>query len=213
MFSVRVAAWAALVACVGLWSASATAQVFRIIGPDGKVTFSDRPPPDGKATAARTVPITGPASGSSTAALPAELRNVITRYPFTLYTSRDCGPCGPARNLLVQRGVPFTERTVTSDEEVAALQRISGDSRVPFATLGAQHLKGFSEAEWTQYLDAAGYPKASQLPPTFRNAAPAPLVPVQVAPVAPPEQPAPARAALPPAQPSGTADNPAGIRF
>jgi glutaredoxin len=213
MFSVRVAAWAALVACAGLWATSAAAQVYRIIGPDGKVTFSDRPPPDGKATPARTVPLTGAGSASAGAALPAELRNVVTRYPFTLYTSRDCGPCGNARTLLVQRGVPFTERTVTSEDDIAALQRISGDRRLPFATLGAQHLKGFSESEWTQYLDAAGYPKTSLLPPTFRNAAPAPLVPVQVAPAAPPEEPAPARAELPPPQPTGTVDNPAGIRF
>ena len=214
MFAVRLAAWAALAGCAALWTTGASAQVYRIVGPDGKVTFSDRPPPAGQATPAKTVPLTGAASGgSSVAALPLEVRNAATRYPFTLYTSRDCGPCATARNMLVQRGVPFTEKTVTTEDDIAALQRLSGDRRVPFATLGGQHLKGFSESEWTQYLDAAGYPKVSQLPPAFRNAAPSPLVPVQVAPAAPPEEPAPARAELPPPQPAGTPDNPAGIRF
>ena len=74
MFSVRVAAWAALVGCAALWTASATAQVYRIVGPDGKVTFSDRPPPDGKATAANSVQMPATA-GSSTASLPLDLRN------------------------------------------------------------------------------------------------------------------------------------------
>ena len=211
MVSVRGAAGAALVGMLAMWAASATAQVYRIVGPDGRVTFSDRPPPAGAATEAKTMPITG-GSGSPVASLPTELRDAATRYPFTLYTSRDCGPCANSRNLLQQRGVPYTEKTVTTAEDIAALQRLSGDQRVPFATLGGQHLKGYSESEWTQYLDAAGYPKASRLPPSWRNPAPAPLVPVQVAPAPPPEEPAPPRAELPPA-PASTTDNPAGIRF
>lgn len=211
MVSVRAAAGAALVGMLALWAATATAQVYRIVGPDGRVTFSDRPPPGGEAKEARTLPIAG-GGGSAVASLPAEVRDAASRYPFTLYTSRDCGPCGSARTLLQQRGVPYTEKTITTEDDIAALKRISGDQRVPFATLGAQHLKGYSESEWTQYLDAAGYPKASRLPPSWRNPAPAPLVPVQVAPAPPPEEPAPPRAELPP-PPASTADNPAGIRF
>jgi glutaredoxin len=190
----------------------AAAQVFRIVGPDGKVTFSDRPPPDGKATPANSVQMP-PAAGSSTASLPLELRNAATRFPFTLYTGRDCAPCNTSRSFLTQRGVPFTERTVVTQADIDALQKIAGQPRVPFATLGGQHLSGFSESEWTQYLDAAGYPKVSQLPPTFRNPAPTALVPVQVRPAAPPEPPAPARAELPERESPQSPANPAGIRF
>ncbi|WP_442968711.1 glutaredoxin domain-containing protein [Ramlibacter sp.] len=213
MMSVRLAAGAAIVGCAALWALPASAQVFRIVGPDGKVTFSDRPPPDGKATAANSVQMPATA-GSSTSTLPLELRSTVTRFPFTLYTTPDCSPCGSARAFLSQRGVPYTERTVSTPADIDALQKIAGQPRVPFATLGGQHLSGFSEAEWTQYLDAAGYPKTSQLPASYRNPAPSPLVPVQVREAGPAEAaPAPERAELPTRRSPESPSNPAGIRF
>lgn len=216
--SVRLGALAALVACGSLWAAAATAQVYRIVGPDGRVTFSDRPPPEGQARPAASLAIRGGAEDGPAVRLPLELRNASSRYPVTLYTGADCSPCVSARNFLVTRGVPFTERTISTQEDVAALQRLAGATSLPFATIGGQHLRGFSGAEWAQYLDAAGYPKASQLPPNYRNPAPAPLVALQARPALPVEpraaQPGeePARAQAP--LPAGPApSNPAGIRF
>lgn len=213
MVSVRLAAGAAIVGCAALWALPASAQVFRIVGPDGKVTFSDRPPPDGKAVPAKTVRMPA-ATGSAASTLPLELRNTVARYPFVLYTSPECGaPCASARSFLSQRGVPYTERTVTTQADIDAFQKIAGQPRVPFATLGAQHLPGFSEAEWSQYLDAAGYPKTSQLPPSYRNPAPSPLVAVQVEPARPADEAAAPRVGLPTREPAESPANPAGIRF
>ena len=147
--------------------------------------------------------------------MPYELRQVANRYPVTIYTGNDCAPCGSLRNMLTSRGVPYTERTVASNEDIAALQRLSGSTSLPFGTIGGQQLVGFSDAEWIQYLDAAGYPKQSQLPSNYRQPAPTPLVaakPVESAPAAEPK--APARPALPPPVNDGpTPSNPAGIRF
>lgn len=187
-------------------------QVYRIVGPDGKVTFSDRAP-DTTAQPAATAP--GAASGASGAPLPYELRQVATRFPVTLYTGNDCSPCASARNLLINRGIPFNERTVNSNEDIEALQRLSGNNTLPFGTIGGQQLQGFSDAEWTQYLDAAGYPKQSQLPVGYRRPVAAPLVALVTRPApgaanapAPVQQPAPA-----PAAPGPTPSNPAGIAF
>lgn len=192
-------------------------QVHRIVGPDGKVTFSDRAPQDGKATAA-------PASGggavtSSNDALPYELRQIANRFPVTLYTGADCAPCTNARNLLVNRGVPFTERTIGSNEDIEALQRLSGNTGLPFGTIGQQQLHGYSDSEWTQYLDAAGYPKQSKLPGNYRRptatplTAPKPATPAAAADEAPATTRAAPRA-RPAPEPSGPSpSNPAGIRF
>lgn len=213
MSSVRLAALAALVAFAGLWGATAHAQVYRIVGPDGRVTYSDRPPADAKAAAGQALPV--PSGGSTnTASLPLDLRNATGRFPVVLYSGVDCAPCDNARNFLSRRGVPFSEKTVTSEDDIAALKRLAGAARLPFATIGGQHIRGFSEQEWAEYLDAAGYPKVSQLPPTYRNPAPTPLVAVQTEPrrAAAPAPASPPRAELPP-QPAETADNPAGIRF
>ena len=107
---------------------------------------------------------------------------------------------------------------MTTAEDGQALKRLSGESALPFLTIGSQQLKGFSDAEWTQFLDAAGYPKSSVLPASYRQAAATPLVTVN-APAASPAAQAGARAAAAPAPaatpatPGPTPDNPAGIRF
>jgi glutaredoxin len=190
-------------------------QVYRIVGPDGKVTFSDQPPQS--AAAGRTtsgVPGAAPSSAGA-AGLPYELRQVAQRYPVTLYTGSNCSPCVSARNFLTARGVPFSERTVTTPEDAEALLRLSGDSSLPFMTLGTQRLKGFSDAEWNQFLTAAGYPQTSVLPGNWRNPPAAPLVAAQ-RPAAPASQPeaAPAQQATTSVPDAGPAPaNPAGIRF
>lgn len=203
------------VAAGGLYAPESRAQqVYRIVGSDGKVTFSDQPPP-AAANARVTGAKGGVVSASAMNSLPFELRQVATRYPVTLYTGDNCSPCGAARSLLTTRGVPFTEKTVSTEIDSQALQRISGESVLPFATIGSQQLKGFSDSEWTQFLNAAGYPGASVLPSNYRQPSPTPLVAVTATP-APASQgtsSVSARPATPAVQPAPSANNPAGIRF
>lgn len=202
---------AAMLASLALAGTAAHAQqVYRIVGPDGKVTFSDRAPD----TQLAPTTTRGGGAPAADAALPYELRQVATRYPVTLYTSNDCQPCNSARNLLIGRGVPFSERTITTSEDVEAFKRISGGTSLPFGTIGAQQLQGFSDAEWTQYLDLAGYPKQSQLPANYRRPAATPLVTVveKKAPATEPEA-RPQPESAPAAPPTKTPANPAGIVF
>lgn len=203
-------------------SAALSQTVYRIVGPDGRVTFSDQPPVAAPASGVTTAG-TGGGSASGGVGLPFELRQVASRYPVTLYTGPDCIPCGSGRALLNGRGVPFAERTVTTNDDIAALKRLSGETALPFLTIGTQQLRGYSDAEWGQFLDAAGYPKTSKLPPTYRNPTASPLVAVQTpAPASPRAATADAEPAItvnrgiatPPPAPSGPSrDNPAGIRF
>lgn len=210
----------AALAVGGLLQETQAQTVYRIVGPDGKVTFSDKPPTTGPATPARTAGGTSAAGGG---ALPFELRQVASRYPVTLYTAAKCEPCTTARAFLTARGVPFTEKTVTSNDDINSLQRLLGDTTLPAASIGSQQLKGYSDAEWAQYLDAAGYPKTSVLPAGYRNVPATPLVAVQ----RPPEAGSPGATAAAdgaggnadrrlgrpaPAAPAPD-ENPAGIRF
>ena len=219
-----VARLAALAVCATgalLATAAQAQQVHRIVGPDGKVTFSDRAPEDKKAQS--TVLSTASGGAASNPALPTELRQIASRFPVTLYTGESCSPCQQARQLLVQRGVPFTERSVNTNDDLDALRRLSGESALPFGTIGRQQLKGFSDAEWTQYLDAAGYPAQSRLPRGYTQPAATPLAPTKApvasAPDAPQEAASaptgrPRRQAPPPPPPGApTPSNPAGIRF
>ena len=197
---------------------AAAQGVYRIVGPDGRVTFSDQPPPASAAAPTARPGSTSAAAGGG-AALPFELRQVASRYPVVLYTGNDCAPCNSGRNLLNARGIPYTEKTVTTADDAEALKRLAGEASLPFLTIGGQRLRGFSDAEWTQYLNAAGYPAQSALPPGYRRAAPSPLVAVTaVAPAgggAPSASDAGAQAPAAPAEVpvEAPANNPAGIRF
>ena len=207
---IQMLAFSALLA--GASAASNAQQVYRIVGPDGKVIFSDRPPSPSETNAKVTAAAGSPRGSVSTASLPFELRQVVQRYPVTLYTGDNCSPCQSARSMLITRGVPFTEKSVTTPEDSQALQRLSGENSLPFATIGGQQLKGFSDVEWTQFLNAAGYPASSVLPSSYRQAAATPLVAVSAAPVTAARA-APERAATPATQPAPAAASPSGIRF
>lgn len=192
-------------------SLSQAQQVYRIVGADGRVTFSDQPPHpsrDIKVTAASA----DLGNATSVAGLPYALRQVAEKYPVTLYSGDNCGPCTSARSMLTTRGIPFAEKTVTTAVDAEALKRLSGDNSLPFLTIGRQQLKGYSDAEWTQFLDAAGYPKSSQLPANYRPPAPAPLVATASAEASvgqPPPPPVDPQTGAPLPTASGTA----GIRF
>ena len=201
---------AALLLCAG--TAAQAQTVYRIVGADGKVTFSDKPPAttdQGKVVGTGV----GASGAASNTGLPFELRKVASKYPVTMYTGNKCNPCDTARSFLMARGIPFTERTVNTNEDIESLQRISGESSLPFMTIGGQRISGFSDAELTQTLDAAGYPKTSALPSGYKNPAPTPLVAVQkpAEPAKVEPKPAPIAPAAPP--PAKNPDNPAGIVF
>lgn len=204
---------AAVCAVVSLLATTVHAQqIFRSVGAGGKVTYSDKPPLEAPSKVSTGA---GGPGDAGNGVLPFELRQVVSKYPVTLYTTDNCVPCASARTLLTGRGIPFTEKTVTTADDVQALQRLSGDNSLPFGTIGGQQLKGFSDSEWTQFLNAAGYPAASVLPPSYRRPAVTPLVAVVAAPAAPSTAGAPNAAAARPAaavNPPVTS-NPSGIRF
>ncbi len=199
-------------ALIGLaWPAAA---LYKVVGPDGRITYTDRPPSD---SAARVTTINRAGVSEVPApqdGLPADLRQTATRYPVTLYSTADCPPCDAGRQLLLQRGVPFTEKLIVSDDDVAAMERIIGARTVPSLTIGAQALRGLSQSEWATYLDLAGYPRESKLP---KNWQPPPATPL-VARSSPRPALAPPAAASAPTRSAADAapvltPAPAGIRF
>ena len=163
------AAWALL-------ALPALAQ-YKVVGPDGSITYTDRPPAAGAGTVS-SLSRRGSTSGApepASIALPLELRAVATRLPVQLYTGNDCPPCEAGRTWLQQRGIPYTERRIASEDDSAALDRLVGGRTIPSLTVGGQALRGFASADWAAYLDAAGYPKESRLP---RGWQPPPVTPL-----------------------------------
>jgi glutaredoxin len=188
---------------------------YKVVGPDGSVTYTDRPPaasnlritPIGRTAGAAAAAAAAAAAGGD-GSLPLELRTPTQRHPVTLYTSDGCQACDGARRLLQARGVPYTEKRVISEEDAAALERMFSARTVPSLTVGVQPLRGYNEIDWTAYLDAAGYPKQSRLPRGWQPPPVRPVVERSTPAAAPAAPPAPE-----PAAPDATEPPPAGVRF
>lgn len=197
---------------LALSTAGAGAQVpYKVVAPDGKITYTDRPvaaQPGMQVQALRRDAISDSAAAGPP--LPADLRAVQARFPVTVYTTAECASCDSGRRLLQSRGVPYVERLVASEDDVAALQRLSGGRTLPVMTVGGQTLRGYSETDWLATLDLAGYPKESRLPRGWQAPAAEPLV--ARTPVVVPRAPDEARAPSEPAYPQASSD-PSGIRF
>ena len=138
--------------------------------------FSDQPPAANAQPAAPRGSVSTVEGGGAIGGLPYELQQVAQRYPVTLYTGGDCAPCDTGRALLSTRGVPFNERQVKTPADVEAFQRLSGETSLPLLAIGGQQLEGFSDTTWSQYLDAAGYPKSIRLPAGYSNPPAQPMV-------------------------------------
>lgn len=188
-----------LLSVLALAAALPALAQYKVVGPDGRITYTDRPvaPQAGsQVQPMRAGVVTPAAAAAGRAPLPLALRAVAERFPVTLYTSADCTPCDSGRQLLLARGIPFAEKTIGGNDDVAALQRLSGGRTVPALTVGAQALRGYLDADWHGLLDLAGYPKESVLP---RGWSAGPAVPLVAR--APAAAEAPATAAAPPAPP------------
>ena len=154
-------------------AALAQTNVYRWVDKDGKVHFSDSPPPD-TAKDVQQKRVGGPAIDPD---LPYATQQAARRNPVVLYTAASCGePCKQARELLRTRGIPYAERDPQINRgDAESLTRLIGGLEVPVIVVGSANVKGFEAGEWNAALDSAGYPRS--LPPGVRAPAPQPAVP------------------------------------
>jgi glutaredoxin len=149
---------------------SAGAQVYKWSDAQGTVHYTDTPPPAQKASQLKP-----PSAGrSGQAPLPYELARAVKASPVVLYTTANCAGCDQGRTLLRARGVPFAEKTVTTDEDKEQLRQLTGKLELPLLLVGSRKIAGFQDAAWQDALTAAAYPRSGQLPHAYQYAAPEP---------------------------------------
>ena len=138
--------------------AQAQTNVYRWVDRDGRVQFSDSPPPaDARDVTQRRLG----GGGDEDAQLPYATQLAKRRNPVTLYTGGDCGDaCVKGRELLERRGIPYTERDAqNNDADREALKKLVGSLYVPTLVVGEATTKGYDEDLWQAAFDGAGYPK------------------------------------------------------
>lgn len=145
-------------------------QMYRWVDKDGRVTYSQNPPPAGAAKSVEQRRITGGGGGSGPdmSNLPYAAQVAVQNFPVTLYTSPDCtDPCKNGRDMLTKRGIPFKEVVTADEKSVEALKQLSGQTRIPVLLVGRQVMSGYEATGWKAALDDAGYPASI---PTFARA-------------------------------------------
>lgn len=184
---------------------AAAQQMYKWIGKDGKINYTDTPPP---ASAKQTEIKAVTASGPDTSNLPYELALAAKSNPVTLYTGLECAPCDSGRSFLMARGIPFAEKTVKTVEDGQQLKQAGGAGTLPLLVVGRTRQPGFEATGWGTVLTAAGYPETSKLPASYHNPAAQAAAPKVVKEAAPVKN-------NPETAPAAPRDNasPSGFRF
>lgn len=170
MIAARVIAAVALSFALG-----AHAQVYRWLDEKGRLHAGDTPPPSARDVEKVRVAPTPPEPVE-----PYALQLARKNNPVTLYSTPNCPLCDRARELLKARGVPFSEKSVVTDQQVQELVGVVGRDALPSLVVGTKIQDGFAASLYEAMLDAAGYPKKGALParpPEPATAAQPPLGP------------------------------------
>jgi len=157
--------------CLALASTPlAAAQLYQWKDAQGRMQYSDQPPPPSVKNAQQKSFKGSVIEGGE----PYAVRVAREKHPITLYTSACGTACDQARQLLVERGVPFSSKDLQASEEARnEVQKLTGKLNVPVLLVGSDKLEGFTAGQWQAALDRAGYPKSA--PPGSK---PPPAAPV-----------------------------------
>jgi len=151
-----------LVALVAVSGTLAAQSAYRWVDEQGRVHYSDQPPPP-RARQVEEKRLSAPRPDPTPAYT---VSKAAADFPVTLYSAESCAElCARARALLAARGIPYIERIVKTEEDLAAYRQVFGQpDEVPAATVGRKPLRGFEAGAWNHLLDEAGYPRTA-LPP------------------------------------------------
>ena len=112
----------------------ASAGVYKWTDAQGRMQYSDSPPPAAKATQLKLQSFTGPVQVS---------RAIGADSGVTIYTTEWCGVCKRAKAFFAQNGVPFREWDVEKTEFGVIKYKQLGGSGVPLITVGSEKMTGF----------------------------------------------------------------------
>jgi len=150
---------AALLVLISLIATSAGAELYKWVDKNGKITYSDSPPPADAKRVEKKRFIDRVAEGDG---LSFATQNAMKKHPVFLFAN-DCGElCDKGKALLAKRGVPHAlknpEKNIVDGNE---LKKLVGALEVPTLQVGKYAIKGFNESAWHGALDAAGYPESA----------------------------------------------------
>jgi glutaredoxin len=151
-----------VVACLIALSSAHAQTLYRSIGPDGRVVYSDKPPADGRVD--KTLKFENlPASEvpASTWSYVEQLRRMKAAEPpavqaqgVVLYAASWCGYCKKAKAYLAGRGIAYQEIDIDTEAGKRAFALAGGGRGVPLLVANGQQVKGFAPKAYDAVLAA-----------------------------------------------------------
>lgn len=136
----------------------AASQLYQWKDAQGRTVYSDQAPP----ASVRNTQQKDFKGSVIDGGEPYALKVAREQHPIILYTSACGAPCDQARQLLIQRGVPFNSKDLrTSEEARNEVQKLTGKLNVPVLMVGSNKIEGFEASQWQAALDRAGYPSSA----------------------------------------------------
>lgn len=125
----------------------AHAEVYKVIGADGRVTYTDKEPsPAEKTEKLKLQTYTGTPSVSS-------MKDAVKRV--TILSAQWCGQCARAKAYMKSRKIDFEEWDIDKSNYARAKMNELGAKGVPVILVGKQKMVGFSEGGFDDLLKSA----------------------------------------------------------
>lgn len=139
-------------------AAPAVAGVYRWVDADGRIHYTDSPPPNtgAKRISVDAAPPPPAASGPAQSPAPAARKPAAGRK-VVMYSAEWCGYCKRAAAYLRSRGIPFENLDVERSSRGAREYAQLGGAGVPVILVGEQRLNGFDEGSLAAILASGGW--------------------------------------------------------
>ena len=147
-------------------TAAQAETLYKVVGPNGNITYTDRPPADGKSTTTLQF-ADAPSSPLPASVLKyqAELRlsmqgrlaqakKADSIGTTTLFSATWCGYCTRAKAYLSAKGIRYQEVDIDTAEGGRAYFEAGGTRGVPLLLTDNQRVQGFSEATYDRLFAA-----------------------------------------------------------
>ena len=149
-----------LAAALALWALPSPAQIHKWVDADGKVHFSDKPPPDSaKKSELVKVPVQsfgGPPVFERKPDVSKSAKvDAAAQSQLVMYATSWCGYCRKARAHLASKGVAYREVDIEASAANNQEFKAYGGRGVPFFVKGGRTMRGFSAEGLDRFLAQA----------------------------------------------------------
>ncbi|MDV3242290.1 MULTISPECIES: glutaredoxin domain-containing protein [Methylocaldum] len=134
------------------FGSASKAEVYKVTGPDGKVTYTDSRAEGGNSAKVELVEIDS-YSGSPEVS---SVEDAAVSQKVTIFTTEWCGVCRKAKSYMASHGIAYDEFDIEKSRSAKTRFDQLGGRAVPVILVGNEKMTGFSPTKLETMLKDAG---------------------------------------------------------